>query len=172
MDAALSDATYAEFLRNRIHSYDFTPRQQEVIVLVFQGLSNREIAEQLRIETETVKVHLRSIFCRLNVRRRTAVVAKILGLEADVGCPAHMEAGEPALSSSCPSERRYGITAPLGAMQGIPSRRPEVVTLQGRQDAPARSGADPCAEEGEIDPLVPIDEILLESKSRWLLAYG
>jgi DNA-binding NarL/FixJ family response regulator len=68
-------------LRARLTSCGLTQRQQEVTELLMRGLSNREIAEQLLIEEYTVKVHLRDIFQRMNVHRRTALVAKILQLD-------------------------------------------------------------------------------------------
>lgn len=68
-------------LRTRLTSCGLTQRQQEVTELLMRGLSNREIAEQLLIEEYTVKVHLRDIFQRMNVHRRTALVAKILQLD-------------------------------------------------------------------------------------------
>jgi DNA-binding NarL/FixJ family response regulator len=68
-----------EFLRSRVVAFDhFTPRQQEVVELVLRGMSNREIGQRLRIEVETVKVHLKEIFLRVNVHRRSALVAKLL----------------------------------------------------------------------------------------------
>ena len=67
-----------EFLRSRVTAFDFTRRQQDVVELVLQGMSNREVAQILKIEVDTVKVHLREIFLKLNVHRRAALVAKLL----------------------------------------------------------------------------------------------
>jgi LuxR family transcriptional regulator, maltose regulon positive regulatory protein len=52
-----------------------TPREQEVLALLRQGLTNREIARSLWIEESTVKVHVRHILKKLGVRTRTAAVA-------------------------------------------------------------------------------------------------
>lgn len=71
---------YEEDLQTRLTACGLTPRQQQVVELVMRGLSNREIAAQLCIEEYTVKVHMRDIFYRLNVHRRTALIAKILQL--------------------------------------------------------------------------------------------
>lgn len=68
------------YVHARMNSLGLTNRQQEVVELLMQGFSNREIADRLLIEVDTVKVHLRDIFNRLNVHRRTALVAKILEL--------------------------------------------------------------------------------------------
>jgi LuxR family maltose regulon positive regulatory protein len=57
-------------------------RELEVLHLVAQGLSNREIAEQLYLALSTVKGHNRVIYGKLGVQRRTEAVvrARELGL--------------------------------------------------------------------------------------------
>lgn len=46
-------------------------RQKQLLVMLDQGLSNREIAERLEISEHTVKVHLWRLFRRLSVKSRT-----------------------------------------------------------------------------------------------------
>ena len=46
-------------------------RQKQLILMLDQGLSNREIAEKLGISEHTVKVHLWRLFKRLGVNSRT-----------------------------------------------------------------------------------------------------
>ncbi len=58
-----------------------TEREREVLLLLAQGLTNREIAEALVISNNTVKRHLKSIFSKLNIHTRSAAVAKVAGLE-------------------------------------------------------------------------------------------
>lgn len=59
-----------------------TPRQQEILLLMAQGLQNRDIASSLGMLEGTVKVHVKSILQKLGVNNRThAVVTGIrLGL--------------------------------------------------------------------------------------------
>jgi DNA-binding NarL/FixJ family response regulator len=45
-----------------------TPRDQEVLDLLVQGCSNKEIAGQLSISPRTVKQHLRTLFLRAGIR--------------------------------------------------------------------------------------------------------
>jgi len=55
-----------------------TSREREVLELVAQGLSNKEIAKTLVITTNTVKRHLKSIFEKLEVHTRAAAAAKAI----------------------------------------------------------------------------------------------
>lgn len=55
-------------------------REREVLQLVAEGLSNREIAGRLVITTATVKKHLEHIYLRLDVHKRTAAVARARNL--------------------------------------------------------------------------------------------
>lgn len=48
-----------------------TDREEEVLNLLRQGMSNREIAQTLWIAQSTAKVHVRHIFEKLGVRSRT-----------------------------------------------------------------------------------------------------
>ena len=49
-------------------------RQKQLLVMIEQGLSNRDIAGQLEISEHTVKVHLWRLFKRMGVKSRTQAV--------------------------------------------------------------------------------------------------
>jgi ATP/maltotriose-dependent transcriptional regulator MalT len=53
-----------------------TNREQEILNLLEQRLSNKEIAAKLFISTETVKKHLNNIYGKLNVNNRRQAVEK------------------------------------------------------------------------------------------------
>jgi NarL family two-component system response regulator LiaR len=55
--------------------YGLTDREEEVLALLVQGLSNAEIAERLVISVATAKFHVRSILTKLEVTTRTEAVA-------------------------------------------------------------------------------------------------
>lgn len=50
---------------------DLTNREQEILLLIAQGNSNQEIADQLFITLKTVKTHVSNILAKLNVEDRT-----------------------------------------------------------------------------------------------------
>ncbi|HUG28877.1 MAG TPA: LuxR C-terminal-related transcriptional regulator [Gemmatimonadales bacterium] len=47
-----------------------TPRQRQVIHLVAEGLTNKEIASQLNIAVHTVKTHVHTVLTTLRLRSR------------------------------------------------------------------------------------------------------
>ncbi|MBA9084871.1 putative ATPase/DNA-binding CsgD family transcriptional regulator/GAF domain-containing protein [Fontibacillus solani] len=53
-----------------------TERELEVLALLAAGLSNKEIADHLIIAIGTVKVHVKNIFAKLKVNRRTKAIAQ------------------------------------------------------------------------------------------------
>jgi DNA-binding NarL/FixJ family response regulator len=55
---------------------DLTAREREVVALLARGLTNKEIAAELFISTNTVKRHLKSIFGKLDVHTRSAAAAR------------------------------------------------------------------------------------------------
>jgi LuxR family maltose regulon positive regulatory protein len=57
-------------------SEPLSQRELEVLQLIAQGLSNREISERLFLALSTVKGHNRIIFGKLGVQRRTEAVAR------------------------------------------------------------------------------------------------
>src|SRR5207237_6828661 len=69
----------AAFERN---SVDLTTRQLEILAMLSQGLSNKEISLRLGLALITVKMHVSAIFRALGVVNRTqaAVAARRLGL--------------------------------------------------------------------------------------------
>lgn len=56
-----------------------TQRQREVLQLIAEGLSNREIAERLYLSEGTVKNTVSEIYARLDVRDRVQAVLKLFG---------------------------------------------------------------------------------------------
>jgi DNA-binding NarL/FixJ family response regulator len=59
----------------RISGERLTPREREVLDLVRQGMSNRQIARTLWIAESTVKAHVHHVLEKLGVRSRTEAVA-------------------------------------------------------------------------------------------------
>jgi DNA-binding NarL/FixJ family response regulator len=68
--------TVAQALQSRDPSSYLSQREREVLQLMFQGMSNREIADALQIKEVTVKSHVSVILMRLRVSDRTQAVVE------------------------------------------------------------------------------------------------
>ena len=66
----------------RLRELSITKRELEILALIAQGMSNREIAEKLFVSENTVKTHSSRLFDKLSVKRRTQAVqtGKEMGL--------------------------------------------------------------------------------------------
>ena len=58
----------------RLAELCITPRELQILELIANGLSNREIAEKLFVSENTVKTHSSRLFDKLSARRRTQAV--------------------------------------------------------------------------------------------------
>jgi DNA-binding NarL/FixJ family response regulator len=65
-----------EALSSRLPGSDLSHREREVLQLMFAGMSNREIADELHIKEATVKSHVSVVLMRLNVTDRTQAVVE------------------------------------------------------------------------------------------------
>ena len=77
-------AAVAPFAVNqeRVKDLGITKRELEILELIAQGLSNREIADKLFVSENTVKTHSSRLFDKLSARRRTQAVqiGKAMGI--------------------------------------------------------------------------------------------
>lgn len=58
----------------RLRELSITKRELEILDLIAQGMSNREIAEKLFVSENTVKTHSSRLFDKLSAKRRTQAV--------------------------------------------------------------------------------------------------
>jgi DNA-binding CsgD family transcriptional regulator len=79
--AVLSNQPFA-LNEERLRDLSITKRELEILQLIAQGMSNREIAEKLFVSENTVKTHSSRLFDKLSAKRRTQAVqiGKELGL--------------------------------------------------------------------------------------------
>jgi DNA-binding CsgD family transcriptional regulator len=60
----------------KLKELGITPREHEILGLIAEGLSNREIGERLFVSENTVKTHSSRLFDKLGVNRRVQAVVK------------------------------------------------------------------------------------------------
>ena len=87
-EVILSDSI-KNLLLERKHTVDpmdsLTDREMDVLRLIATGLSNKQIAGQLFISEETVKVHIRNLLRKLNVHSRVAATVLFFERKWSIG---------------------------------------------------------------------------------------
>jgi DNA-binding NarL/FixJ family response regulator len=73
---ALTDLMLAQAGREPFAGPPLTAREEQIVALLRRGCSNKEIARELGIMEDTVKKHLKSVFAKTGVRRRTLLVLR------------------------------------------------------------------------------------------------
>ncbi len=81
LDDEKAAAKGIDSVTSTIKEMDLSPREQEVLDLVIQGLNNKEIAQELYISGHTVKNHVTKIFQKLEVPDRAHAISKVYQLK-------------------------------------------------------------------------------------------
>lgn len=71
----IANAAVREKKAETLEDVRMTPRESEVIALIGEGLSNKEIAQRLEIATHTVKSHVRNVMEKLALHTRLQIAA-------------------------------------------------------------------------------------------------
>jgi len=81
LDPAVTDKVLNHYRKLRPQRHEpsidadtLTAREREVLLLIAEGLTNQEIAEQLSVSEATVKTHISHIFSKLGARDRAAAI--------------------------------------------------------------------------------------------------
>jgi DNA-binding NarL/FixJ family response regulator len=89
-DTDLSSATDPDLMRLRDRLVTLTPQQVRVLMMLSEGLLNKQIAYELGVSEATIKAHVSAILQKLGVESRTQAViaaAKIAGGQWRQGTP-------------------------------------------------------------------------------------
>ena len=69
---------FSSLIQHLVGRNDLSRREALVVLCCVEGLSNSEIGKRLQISEQTVKSHLRRIFDKFGVKRRTELVSRLL----------------------------------------------------------------------------------------------
>ncbi len=73
--AALAVVSRSHRTRSEADEFELTPRERDVLALMAEGASNKQIARQLGISVHTAKFHVASVLEKLDATGRTDAVA-------------------------------------------------------------------------------------------------
>jgi DNA-binding NarL/FixJ family response regulator len=77
-----AEASNADLSTTDASTTQFTTREQQIVILVREGMTNKQIGRELGIVEDTVKKHLQHIYDKIGVRRRALLA---------LGVPEHAE---------------------------------------------------------------------------------
>jgi DNA-binding CsgD family transcriptional regulator len=66
-------------MREVAERFGLTPREQETVGLLLEGLTSKEIAERMGISPNTVKAFIRLVMVKMDVSTRSGIIGKIAG---------------------------------------------------------------------------------------------
>ena len=96
LERGISGTTALAQIARQFH---MTPREQQILALLLQGLGTQEMAETLGLAANTIKAFIRLVMVKMGVRSRAAIVTKVLRL---------VLFGDSSLSSAVPAVLRVG----------------------------------------------------------------
>ncbi len=113
-----------------------TKREQEILYLITQGLSNKQIAEELYLSPGTIKTHSHNIYSKLGVSSRTQALIKAeeLGILSEADSPVSENVAQHPASDHLPTQLtpfigRKAELSQLSAM--IEDERMRLITILG-----------------------------------------
>ena len=83
VEAALERRTRCQSVSKRM-AESLTCREQQIVLMVSNGLSNKDIGRRLDLSEGTVKVHLHNVYRKLKVNNRTALTAMAITCREDL----------------------------------------------------------------------------------------
>ena len=73
-----------------------TDREQETVQSILQGLTNKEIAQQMEISPNTVKAFIRLVMVKMKVSTRSGIAGKIVSVQAGIPSGLHFYPESPS----------------------------------------------------------------------------
>src|SRR6266566_1822741 len=115
-----SDQTVPREQRNAANTENvlsvLTDRERQIMRLVCEGLSNKEIGRRLNIVDGTIKVHLHNIFQKLEISNRTVLAALAISQNDSAGVPSGNQVSR-IRSGSATNRKRTGLPLPCSTLR-------------------------------------------------------
>ena len=73
-----SNFSFDRAIRKVVENRNLSRREAQVALCCVEGLTNAEIGNRLQVTEQTVKFHLRHVFIKFGVRRRTELISRLL----------------------------------------------------------------------------------------------
>ncbi|HYJ86588.1 MAG TPA: helix-turn-helix transcriptional regulator [Pyrinomonadaceae bacterium] len=78
MQAGASNRSFERVIQRVVENKNLSRREAQVALCCVEGLTNAEIGSRLLVTEQTVKFHLRNVFVKFGVKRRTELISRLL----------------------------------------------------------------------------------------------
>lgn len=78
MQSFEAGSPFGRAIERVVERYELSRREAQIALCCAEGLTNSEIGERLFICKQTVKFHLRNVFAKCGVKRRTELISRLL----------------------------------------------------------------------------------------------
>ena len=78
IDSGFGNRAFERVIQRVVENKNLSRREAQVALCCVEGLTNAEIGSRLLVSEQTVKFHLRHIFIKFGVRRRTELISRLL----------------------------------------------------------------------------------------------
>lgn len=73
-DVLFSSSHVVRQMKTYLQEKGLSKREAEVVILVVQGLTNKQVADKLCVAEKTVKFHLTNVYKRMKISRRSQII--------------------------------------------------------------------------------------------------
>ena len=73
-DFLFSSPIVVKQMKTYLQERGLSKRESEVVILVVQGLTNKQVADRLCVAEKTVKFHLTNVYKRMKISRRSQII--------------------------------------------------------------------------------------------------
>ena len=116
-DFLFSSPVVVKQMKNYLQERGLSKRESEVVILVVQGLTNKQVADQLCVAEKTVKFHLTNVYKRMKISRRSQIIwtlpmAQFIEHAKDIQQPVTLQKNNP--TGGGPDAQIDDNTIPIG----------------------------------------------------------
>ena len=112
-DFLFSSPVVVKQMKTYLQERGLSKRESEVVILVVQGLTNKQVADRLCVAEKTVKFHLTNVYKRMKISRRSQIIWTLPMAQFIE----HAKDTEPAVAHQTP----MGAPTTAGSSDGAPS---------------------------------------------------
>ncbi len=149
-DVLFSSSEGINCIKAYLQQRGLSKRESEVVILVVQGLTNKQVANRLCVAEKTVKFHLTNVYKRMKISRRSEIIWSLPLAE-------FMEKAKTTTPTPATAHTMYPTTstkAPIGPST-TPQSNPHISNMRNSNNISSNAISNDGT-DGGVTPSIPI----------------